>query len=53
MPYIHRKLTWLAIVLLASVNLLSACGQKGPLYPPPAEERSQAAQPGPDSAFTR
>jgi predicted small lipoprotein YifL len=33
-----RTLLWLVIALLGTLNLLSACGQKGPLYlPPPAE----------------
>ncbi len=32
-----RTLLWLVIVILGSLNLLSACGQKGPLYLPPAE----------------
>jgi len=49
----HRKSAWLAIALLASVNMLSACGQKGPLYLPPEEERSQEARPSPDNALTR
>ncbi|RLJ18963.1 hypothetical protein DJ030_07475 [bacterium endosymbiont of Escarpia laminata] len=33
-----RYLLWLVIAVLGSGNLLSACGQKGPLYLPPAEE---------------
>lgn len=33
-----HSLLWLAIALLGALNLLAACGQKGPLYLPPAEE---------------
>ncbi|MBL3598523.1 MAG: lipoprotein [gamma proteobacterium endosymbiont of Lamellibrachia anaximandri] len=33
-----KALLWLVIAVLGSGNLLSACGQKGPLYLPPAEE---------------
>ncbi len=40
-----RTLLWLVIALLGSLNLLSACGQKGPLYLPPPEE-APAHQPG-------
>lgn len=35
-----RTLLWLVIALLGTLNLLSACGQKGPLYLPPAEEQA-------------
>jgi predicted small lipoprotein YifL len=35
-----RTLLWLVIALLGTLNLLSACGQKGPLYHPPAEEQA-------------
>ncbi|MEJ2693229.1 MAG: lipoprotein [Candidatus Thiodiazotropha sp.] len=34
-PY---RLLWLTIALLGALNLLAACGQKGPLYLPPAGE---------------
>lgn len=33
-----RTLLWVVIALLGALNLLSACGQKGPLYLPPPEE---------------
>ncbi|MBA1443545.1 MAG: lipoprotein [Chromatiales bacterium] len=33
-----RYLLWLVIAVLGSGNLLSACGQKGPLYLPPSDE---------------
>ena len=38
MPRRPHRLLWLAIALLGILNLLAACGQKGPLYLPPAEE---------------
>jgi predicted small lipoprotein YifL len=33
-----RTLLWLLIAVLGLFNLLAACGQKGPLYLPPAEQ---------------
>lgn len=48
MQHRHQIPTWLAIALLGMLNLLSACGQKGPLYLPPPEDRPQAEQPSPD-----
>jgi len=39
-----RTLLWLVIALLGSLNLLSACGQKGPLYLPPPEETPAGQQ---------
>ncbi|MGD9164055.1 MAG: lipoprotein [Chromatiales bacterium] len=43
MPCWPRSLLWLVIALLGTLNLITACGQKGPLYLPPADE-SQAAE---------
>ena len=37
MPCWPRTLLWLLIAFLGSLNLLAACGQKGPLYLPPTE----------------
>jgi predicted small lipoprotein YifL len=39
-----RTLLWLVIALLGTLNLLSACGQKGPLYLPTDEERAESQQ---------
>ncbi|MCU7812399.1 MAG: lipoprotein [Candidatus Thiodiazotropha sp. (ex Notomyrtea botanica)] len=39
-----RTLLWLIIAGLGILNLLSACGQKGPLFLPPADETEQAEQ---------
>ncbi len=39
-----RTLLWLVIALIGSLNLLSACGQKGPLYLPPPEEAPATQQ---------
>lgn len=39
-----RTLLWLVIVILGTLNLLTACGQKGPLYLPPAEESPPGEQ---------
>ncbi len=33
-----RTLLWLVIAVIGLFNLLSACGQKGPLYLPPADQ---------------
>jgi predicted small lipoprotein YifL len=33
-----RTLLWLVFALLGTLNLLTACGQKGPLYLPPEEQ---------------
>ena len=41
-----RTLLWLVIALLGTLNLLSACGQKGPLYHPPAEEQTTGEKGG-------
>ncbi len=41
-----RTLLWLVIALLGTLNLLSACGQKGPLYLPPAEQSTASEQGG-------
>jgi predicted small lipoprotein YifL len=42
-------LIWLLIAGLGLLNLLSACGQKGPLYLPPQDEAAQAqTQTAPD-----
>jgi len=40
-----RYLLWLIIALLGSANLLSGCGQKGPLYLPHPEPPSQTEAP--------
>lgn len=41
-----RTLLWLLIAVLGILNLLSACGQKGPLYlPPPDEETRSESRP--------
>lgn len=40
-----RTLLWLVIALLGSLNLLSACGQKGPLYLPPPDAAAQTETP--------
>lgn len=39
-----RNLLWLVIAILGTLNLISACGQKGPLYLPPAGEPEQTEQ---------
>jgi predicted small lipoprotein YifL len=39
-----RTLLWLVIATLGTLNLLSACGQKGPLYLPPADDADQTEQ---------
>ncbi len=44
MPCWPRTLLWLLIALLGSINLLTACGQKGPLYLPPAEESAASEE---------
>jgi predicted small lipoprotein YifL len=36
-----RYLSWLVIAVLGMGNLLSACGQKGPLYLPPDPARQE------------
>jgi predicted small lipoprotein YifL len=42
-----RYLLWLVIVVLGTSSMLTACGQKGPLYlPDPATETQQAADQG-------
>jgi predicted small lipoprotein YifL len=33
-----RTLLWLVIVTIGTLNLVTACGQKGPLYLPPVED---------------
>jgi predicted small lipoprotein YifL len=44
MHCLPRNLLWLLIALLGSFHLLSACGQKGPLYLPPDEETPASEQ---------
>jgi predicted small lipoprotein YifL len=39
-----RNLLWLVIAILGILNLISACGQKGPLYLPPAGETEETEQ---------
>lgn len=40
-----RHLLWLVILVLGTGSLLSACGQKGPLYlPDPAAEQQEKAK---------
>jgi predicted small lipoprotein YifL len=39
-----RNLLWLVIAILGTLNLISACGQKGPLYPPPPDKPAQSEQ---------
>ncbi|MCU7842340.1 MAG: lipoprotein [Candidatus Thiodiazotropha sp. (ex Monitilora ramsayi)] len=39
-----RNLLWLVIAGIGTLNLLNACGQKGPLYLPPADENIQTEQ---------
>jgi predicted small lipoprotein YifL len=36
-----RTLLWLTIAGLGTLNLISACGQKGPLYLPPPDETAK------------
>lgn len=42
-----RTLLWLVIAILGSLNLLTACGQKGPLYLPPPEQAAPAQSESP------
>ena len=39
-----RNLLWLVIAILGTLNLISACGQKGPLFLPPPDEQDQTQQ---------
>jgi predicted small lipoprotein YifL len=41
-----RCLLYLSVTLLGTMSLLSACGQKGPLYIPDEPPRHQRAEPG-------
>ena len=45
MQHRPRTLLWLVIALLGSLNLLTACGQKGPLYLPPPDDPTQTETP--------
>ena len=39
-----QYLLWALIVLVGTSGMLTACGQKGPLFHPPAEEETREEQ---------